>query len=186
MAAPLPPVFLDRDGVINRNRDDYVRSISDWEPIPGSIEAAARLSRAGHPVIVVTNQSAVARGYCSLADVEAVHALMRARIEEAGGSLTAVYYCPHHPDESCACRKPEIGMIDRARMEHPMPAGGYLVGDAASDMEMGRKAGLLTILVLTGRGSAQLLRMKSGGEPMPWKVAADLAEAVDIIVGSAR
>jgi D-glycero-D-manno-heptose 1,7-bisphosphate phosphatase len=185
MAFPLPPVFLDRDGVINRNRDDYVRSIADWVPIPGSIEAVARLSGAGHPVIVVTNQSAVARGYCALADVEAVHALMRTRIEEAGGSLTGVYYCPHHPDEHCICRKPEIGMIDRARAEHLLPSGGYLVGDAVSDMEMGRKAGLLTILVLTGRGAAQLLRMKSGGDPMPWKVAADLAEAVDIILGSA-
>jgi D-glycero-D-manno-heptose 1,7-bisphosphate phosphatase len=186
MALPLPPVFLDRDGVINRNREDYVRSVADWEPIPGSIEAVARLSRAGHPVIVVTNQSAVARGYCGLADVEAVHARMRARIEEAGGSLTAVYYCPHHPDENCACRKPETGMIDRARIEHFLPSGGYLVGDAASDMEMGRKASLLTIMVLTGRGSAQLLRMESGGDPMPWKVAADLAEAAHIILGHDR
>ena len=186
MTFPLPPVFLDRDGVINRNREDYVRSIADWEPIPGSIEAIAELSRAGHPVIVVTNQSAVARGYCSLADVEAVHALMRARIEEAGGSLTAVYYCPHHPDESCACRKPEIGMIERARTEYLLPSGGYLVGDAASDMEMGRHAALLTIMVLTGRGEVQLHCMKSGGDPMPWKVAADLAEAARIILGSDR
>jgi histidinol-phosphate phosphatase family protein len=184
MACLLPPVFLDRDGVINRNREDYVRSIADWEPIPGAMEAVARLSRAGHPVIVVTNQSAVARGYCSLSDVEAVHALMRVRVEEAGGLLTAVYYCPHHPDELCMCRKPLIGMIDMARTEHGLPSGGYLVGDAASDMEMGRRAGLFTILVLTGRGRTQLHRMTIDGTGMPWRVAADLSEASDIILGS--
>jgi D-glycero-D-manno-heptose 1,7-bisphosphate phosphatase len=184
MTRQLPPVFLDRDGVINRNREDYVRSIADWEPIPGALEAIARLSRAGHPVIVVTNQSAVSRGYCSLTDVEEVHALMKARVEEAGGLLTTVCYCPHHPDELCMCRKPETGMIDRARTEHGLPPGGYLVGDAASDMEMGRRAGLFTILVLTGRGADQLRHMSIDGTGMPWRVAADLSEASDIILAS--
>lgn len=183
MTCNLPPVFLDRDGVINRNLDEYVRSTEDWVPLPGSLEAVARLSLAGHPVVVVTNQSAVARGYCTPLDVEQVHDLMLRRIREAGGSVTGIYYCPHHPTDRCGCRKPEIGMIRRARREHGLPSGGYLVGDAATDMEMGHRAGLRTILVLTGRGPAQLELIRSSGAPSPWAVAQDLSGAVDLILG---
>lgn len=177
------PVYLDRDGVINENRDDYVRSLTDWVPIPGSIEAAARLARAGHPVIVVTNQSAVARGYCTAVDVETVNAALRAAVAEAGGTLAGVYCCPHAPGAGCSCRKPATGMIDQARAELGLPPGGWLVGDAATDMEMGRRAGLRTILVLTGRGRRQLAEIRSLGEPEPWRTADDLSDAVGIILG---
>lgn len=179
------PVFLDRDGVINRNRDDYVRSLGDWDPIPGSIEAIVRLSSSGHPVIVVTNQSAIARNYCSEDTVLDIHRHLEEMVEEAGGSILGVYYCPHHPDDSCECRKPAIGMVNAARSDLGLPPGGYIVGDALSDMELGRRAGLRTILVLTGRGEDQLRRMAARGLEMPWRVAADLAEAADIITGGA-
>ena len=177
------PVFLDRDGVINANRSDYVRSLEQWRPLPGSIEAMARLSSAGHPVIVITNQSAVSRGYCREVDVSEIHDRLVLLVEEAGGLVTGIYHCPHHPDDLCACRKPAIGLIEKARSEHAMADGGWMVGDAASDIEMGLKAGLTTILVLTGRGSTQLEEIRKSGSIEPHYVAADLSEAAELILG---
>lgn len=178
----LLPVFLDRDGVINRNFTDYVRSLKDWFPLPGAIEAIVALSNAGHPVIVVTNQSAIARKYCLESDVEEIHDHMIQIVKNAGGNIDGVFYCPHHPDDGCDCRKPKTGMIDTAREELNLPHGGYLVGDAASDMEMGRRAGLRTILVLTGRGRDQLELITRNDLPMPWKVTDDITDAAGIIL----
>lgn len=183
MTGTVVPVFLDRDGVINANRSDYVRSLEQWRPLPGSIAAMVRLSSAGHPVIVITNQSAVSRGYCTEVDVSEIHDRLTLLVEEAGGLVTGIYHCPHHPDDLCTCRKPATGLIERARADHAMADGGWMVGDAASDIEMGLKAGLTTILVLTGRGSAQLELMRVSGRAEPHFIAADLSEAVDIILG---
>jgi D-glycero-D-manno-heptose 1,7-bisphosphate phosphatase len=180
------PVFLDRDGVINRNSADYVRSLDHWTPLPGAIDAIVRLSEAGHPVFVVTNQSAIARGYCEASEVEKIHRNMIRLVEEAGGSIKAIYYCPHHPDDACGCRKPETGMIMAARIEHGLPDGGYIIGDADSDMELGRRAGLRTVLVLTGRGRDQLRKIESEDLPRPWKVTDDITTAVEIILSDIR
>ncbi len=176
------PVFLDRDGVINRNLADYVRSLNDWIPLPGSIEAIVNLSNAGHPVIVVTNQSAISRKYCLESDVMEIHQHLIQLVDEAGGKIDGLYYCPHHPDDACDCRKPKTGMLDTARKDLNLPPGGYLVGDASSDMEMGRRAGLKTILVLTGRGLNQLELIKMENHPAPWRVTEDLASAALIIL----
>ncbi|MCK4504187.1 MAG: HAD-IIIA family hydrolase [Candidatus Aegiribacteria sp.] len=176
------PVFLDRDGVINRNLADYVRSLNDWIPLPGSIAAIANLSNAGHPVIVVTNQSAISRKYCLESDVIEIHQHLIKLVDKAGGKIDGLYYCPHHPDDACDCRKPKTGMLDTARKELNLPHGGYLVGDASSDMEMGRKAGLKTILVLTGRGLNQLELINMENHPAPWRVTEDLASAALIIL----
>lgn len=176
------PVFLDRDGVINENRADYVKSLSEWVPIDGAMEAIASLSGAGHPVVVVTNQSALARGYCGVRQVEAIHKRLKELAEDSGGIISGIYYCPHHPDDGCLCRKPQTGMILRARDDLDLPHGGYMVGDAASDMELGERAGLKTILVLTGRGEDQLEIMRSGGAVLPWRVARDITEACGIIL----
>ena len=176
------PVFLDRDGVINRNLAEYVRSVKDWVPLPGAIEAIANLSNAGHPVIIVTNQSAISRKYCLESDVEEIHRHLVHLVDMAGGKIEGIYYCPHHPDDECDCRKPNTGMLDTARMELDLPPGGYLVGDASSDMEMGRRAGLKTILVLTGRGLNQLELIKMENHPSPWKVTEDLPSAALIIL----
>lgn len=176
------PVYLDRDGVINENSREYVKSIDEWIPIPGAIEAIARLSRAGHRVVVVTNQSAVARKFCSEGDVLEIHRHMRSLVEEAGGIISGIFYCPHHPEDDCECRKPRTGLIDRAREELGLPEGGYIVGDAGTDMELGRRSGLKTILVLTGRGIGQLSEIKRKGYQLPWKVADDIGSAVDIIL----
>ena len=188
----LSPVFLDRDGVVNRNMAGYVRTVADWVPIPGSIDSVARLSTAGHPVVVVSNQSAIARGLTSREEVERINSLMRSAVERAGGRLLDVYYCPHHPDEGCGCRKPSTGMIDRARREHGLPEScGFMVGDAMSDMQLARRAGLIAIMVRTGRGSDQLgiLRKARPGsgtgdvvDSAPDHVCKDLAGAVDLIL----
>ena len=175
------PVFLDRDGVINMNRTDYVRSLKEWIPFPGAIEALAKLSNAGHPVIVLTNQSAIAREYCTVSDVEEIHQHLLNLVSSAGGMISGIYYCPHHPDDECECRKPRTGMIESARMELNLPAGGYIVGDADSDMELGRRAGLKTLLVLTGRGEDQFKKINSEGCIRPWKVTDNISSAVDII-----
>lgn len=175
------PVFLDRDGVLNENVPDYVRSLAQWVPIPGALEAAARMSCAGHPVVVVTNQSAIGRGLVSPGDVEAVNGELSRRVGLLGGRLDGVYYCPHRPDEGCRCRKPATGMIEDACRDLGLPAGGWLVGDAVTDMELGVRCGLRTIMVLTGRGSEQLGR--TDGRTAPLFVAPDLEAAAGIILG---
>ena len=179
------PVFLDRDGVINRNRSDYVRSLDEWVPIQGAIDAIVRLSIAGHPVLVITNQSAIARKYCSVSDVEEIHRNLKHLVKLAGGMINGIYYCPHHPDDGCECRKPRTGMIESARRELDLPEGGYIVGDAFSDMELGRRSGLKTILVLTGRGKDQLRKIDSEGLSRPWEITEDISSAVEMILKDA-
>lgn len=178
----LPPVFLDRDGVINRNREDYVKTVAEFLPLPGAIDSIVRLCRAGHPVVVVTNQSCIARGICGEDTVRAVNDHLSELVRSAGGVLSGIYCCPHHPDEGCGCRKPAVGMIESAVRDLGLPPGGFIVGDAASDIELGEKAGLRTILVMTGRGMEQLELMGPAGPPGPWRLAKDLAQAVDIIL----
>jgi len=181
---PAEPVFLDRDGVINENRPDYVRSVSQWIPLPGAFEAMARLCSAGHPLIVVTNQSGIARGFFGETELALIHDRMRAMMALAGGSFAGIEHCPHAPWDGCACRKPETGMIDRALKRLSLPErSGWIVGDADTDMELGRRTGLRTVLVLTGRGVGQLDRIVRGGGPRPDFVRDDLGSAVDLILG---
>jgi len=182
MGTDLIPVYLDRDGVINLDSSDYIRSLEQWIPLPYAIESIARLSNAGHPVVVLTNQSAIARKYCRVSDVEQIHLRLLNKVRDAGGLISGIYYCPHHPDDGCGCRKPRTGMIESARKELKLPDGGYIVGDADSDMELGRRSGLKTILVLTGRGKDQIRTINSEGSIPPWKVTENISTAVDIII----
>ncbi len=176
------PVFLDRDGVINLNRIDYVRSLEQWIPIPGAIEAIVTLSNAGHPVIVLTNQSAIGRRYCRMSDVEEIHQYLMHLVSTSGGLIAGIYYCPHLPDDECECRKPRTGMVESARRELDLPDGGYIVGDADSDMELGRRAGLKTVLVMTGRGKDQIRKIDQENLTRPWKITEDISSAVEIIL----
>lgn len=176
------PVFLDRDGVINENRGDYVRDPSQWIPIPGAIQAAAELHYAGHPLVVITNQSGIGRGYYTETDVLGIHSVMEEAFRAAGAAIAGCYHCPHRPDEKCRCRKPETGMIDRARAELSLPPGGWMVGDAGSDMELGRRCGLRTVLVLTGRGASQLELIRARGMKMPDHVLPSLVSAGELIL----
>lgn len=178
------PVFLDRDGVINENRRDYVRSLSQWIPLPGAFEAMARLCAVGHPLVVVTNQSGIARGFLTETALAEIHDRMGKMMIQAGGSFAGMEYCPHAPWDGCTCRKPETGMIDRALRRLSLPErSGWMVGDAGTDMELGRRTGLKTVLVLTGRGRAQLDQILRDGGPHPDFVREDLASAADLILG---
>jgi heptosyltransferase-2 len=179
-------VFLDRDGTMNRDTG-YVKTPDDLELFSGVVEAVARLNRAGARVVVVTNQSGLARGLVTPAALEAIHARLRGLLEEGGASLDGIYFCPHHPDEDCVCRKPQTAMVDRAAAQLGLdPAGYYLVGDKRLDMELGRRIGARSILVTTGPASQDHLASLRAGELAPDYVAAGFSEAVDWIFEDVR
>lgn len=174
-------VFLDRDGVINRNRDgDYVRTPEDFEFLPGALEGLARLKGAGCAVVVVSNQAGVGSGLVSLDELDRIDEKMLAGIEEHGGEVAEICYCTHRKDEGCLCRKPRTGLFDKAALDLGISLqGSFFVGDALSDMQAGFSAGCRTVLVLTGRTSASEV---DSWERRPDHVAADLPSAVDWIL----
>lgn len=184
-ASPSRLVILDRDGVINADSDDYIKSLEEWVPIPGSIEAIARLSRAGFKIAVATNQSGLARGYFDEITLANMHALLCALVEEQGGQVDAICYCPHGPDEGCHCRKPAPGLLERISEELQLPvAGAWYVGDTGKDLELGLKMGCKSILVRTGKGRGVEAKLDSGLRQAV-TVVDDLAAAADRILASA-
>ena len=148
-------VMLDRDGVVNEDSDDYVKSVAEWKPIAGSLHAIARLCDAGFTVVVVSNQSGLARGLFDRDDLRAIHREMHRQVEAAGGHISGVFVCPHAPDAGCGCRKPQPGLLLDVERSLGIPiAGAPLVGDKAADLEAARRAGCEPILVRTGKGAA--------------------------------
>ena len=142
-------VFLDRDGTLNPD-PGYIRSPEQFELFPGVPEALARLTRAGARLVLVTNQSGIGRGYFSVADLEQIHAKLRRLVGEAGVSFEGIYFCPHHPDEACHCRKPEPGMVEQAVKDLDIDLSrSYFIGDHAKDMELARRIGARRVLVET-------------------------------------
>lgn len=179
-----PAVFLDRDGTINVEKN-YLHRIEDFQFIEGAPEAIKKLNQAGYLVLVVTNQSGVARGYFSLADVEALHLHLTELLAEAGAHVDGFYICPHHPTAGegqwrrvCSCRKGEPGMLLKAAKEHGIDLSrSYMIGDKEADVAAGEKAGCTSLLVLTGYGkkTAQSLA------PHRAKRVSDLKEAADYV-----
>jgi D-glycero-D-manno-heptose 1,7-bisphosphate phosphatase len=154
-------VILDRDGVINMDRDDYVKSLAEWVPLPGSITAIARLSQAGFTVAVATNQSGIGRGLFDLDELEAMHARLIELVTEAGGEIAGIFYCPHTPDDDCQCRKPRPGLLDAiARELETEVQGAFIVGDAIRDLEAGVSRGCVPVLVKTGKGEASFTTLQ--------------------------
>ncbi|MEX1196460.1 MAG: D-glycero-beta-D-manno-heptose 1,7-bisphosphate 7-phosphatase [Pseudohongiellaceae bacterium] len=146
-------LVLDRDGVINEDRDDFVKSVEEWIPVPGAISAIARLSRAGYTIAVATNQSGLARGLFSEDDLMAMHQLLFDAVAAEGGTLDALFYCPHGPDEGCDCRKPAPGLLYQIEENLDIPLrGSPFVGDSLRDLEAAVRAGCQPILVRTGKG----------------------------------
>ncbi|SUD27058.1 D,D-heptose 1,7-bisphosphate phosphatase [Pseudomonas fluorescens] len=146
-------LILDRDGVINYDSDAYIKSVEEWIPLPGSIEAIAQLSKAGWTVAIATNQSGIARGYYDIATLDAMHARLRALVAEQGGEVGLVVYCPHGPDEGCACRKPKPGMLKIISEHYKVPlAGIWFVGDSLGDLEAAKAVDSQPVLVKTGKG----------------------------------
>ncbi|MCO1333081.1 D-glycero-beta-D-manno-heptose 1,7-bisphosphate 7-phosphatase [Microbulbifer sp. OS29] len=181
----MPIIILGRDGIINDNPDHFVKSADQWQPLPGSIKALAALSAAGYQLVIATNQSGLALGQFDLDDLEAIHAKMRAKVEDAGGEITAIFYCPHGPEDNCRCRKPLAGLLDAIEAEFDTSLHNcYLVGDKLTDLYLALEKGCKPVLVKTGAGEQTLQHLIAQPEPRlaTTSVFADLAHFSDFIL----
>jgi D-glycero-D-manno-heptose 1,7-bisphosphate phosphatase len=166
-------IILDRDGVINHDSDAYIKNPDEWRPLPGSLEAIARLSRSGYRIVVATNQSGIARGLFDLAMLASIHAKMHQAVSGAGGRIDAIFFCPHGPEAGCACRKPRPGLfLEVLQRFKAAPAEVHAIGDQLRDLQAAHAAGCRPVLVLTGKGRAT---MANGGLPPDTAVRVDLA-----------
>ena len=151
---PMKLVILDRDGTINEDRDDYVKSPDEWVPVPGALEAIARLNHAGWHTVIATNQSGLARGLFDMATLNAIHERMNRELAVFGGRIDAVFFCPHGPDDGCACRKPRPGLFALIGERYGIDLSEtYVVGDTPADLRAGAAVGCATHLVRTGKGA---------------------------------
>ncbi|MCG6910348.1 MAG: D-glycero-beta-D-manno-heptose 1,7-bisphosphate 7-phosphatase [Deltaproteobacteria bacterium] len=178
-----PVVFLDRDGVINRDSPAYIKSLAEFEFLPRSLEALCKLTANGFKIILITNQSAIHRGMLPMETLENMHAAMMDEIQANDGKIDDIFFCPHTPQEGCACRKPKPGMIHRARDKHNIDlSAACMVGDSAKDIVCARRAGVgCSILVKTGdfaRAQQELNNQKIA----PDTIARDLFDAADWII----
>ncbi|MEO8023713.1 D-glycero-beta-D-manno-heptose 1,7-bisphosphate 7-phosphatase [Polaromonas sp.] len=155
-------VILDRDGTINSDSEDFVKTPEEWVPLPGALEAIARLNHAGWHVVIASNQSGLGRGLFDVGSLNAMHAKMHKMLAAVGGRVDAVFYCPHSPEESCTCRKPLPGLFEQIGARFGVPLKGVpTAGDSVRDLLAGAAAGCEPHLVLTGK-SAQY---QNGGQP---------------------
>ena len=146
-------VLLDRDGVINYDSDDFIKTPEEWKPIPGSLEAIALFNNNGYKVIVITNQSGLGRGLYTESTLFEMHKKMHRLIREKGGEIDAIYICPHTPDDLCLCRKPKPGLLTRfAKEKGTSLADCYFIGDKSTDIQAAEAAGAKPMLVKTGKG----------------------------------
>ncbi len=151
-------VILDRDGVINEDSAQFIKSPQEWKPIPGSLDAIARLTKWGYRVVVATNQSGVGRGLFDMDTLCAIHDKMVRAVSQAGGRIDAIFYCPHEPDDGCPCRKPRPGMLLDIAARYGVDLNGVpAIGDGLRDLLAAVAAGARPILVLTGKGEAARL-----------------------------
>jgi D-glycero-D-manno-heptose 1,7-bisphosphate phosphatase len=173
-------VILDRDGVINVDSDQFIKSPEEWKPIPGSLEAIAGLNHAGYRVVVASNQSGIGRGLFDMAALNAINDKMYKALGQLGGRIDALFYCPHPAEANCACRKPKPGMLeDIARRFNASLAGVPSIGDSLRDAQAAFVAGAQPMLVLTGKGTKT---HAVGGLPEGTRVYQNLAEAVRAII----
>lgn len=178
-----PVVFLDRDGVINRDSPGYIKSVEEFEFLPGSREALRRLTEHGFMLVIVTNQSAVGRGWMTADALAAIHQRLCADVREKGGRIHDILVCPHRPEDACGCRKPRPGLILEARRRHGVDlAAAVMVGDSAKDVECALNAGVgASVLVRTGNGRQAEEALQRRGI-MPGCIADDLQAAVEWIL----
>jgi D-glycero-D-manno-heptose 1,7-bisphosphate phosphatase len=168
-------VILDRDGVINHDSDLYIKTPDEWKPIAGSLGAIARFTQSGYQVVIATNQSGLGRGLFDMAALNAMHDKMHKAVNQLGGRIDAVFFCPHPQDAGCNCRKPRPGMLlEIARRFDVELADVPVIGDSLRDLQAASAAGARPILVLTGKGEQTL---KAGGLPEGTAIHRDLAAA---------
>jgi len=173
-------IILDRDGVINQDSDSFVKNPDEWIALPGSLHAIARLTQAGWRVVVATNQSGLARGLFDMDTLTAIHTKMRRELAAAGGSIDAVFMCPHGPDDNCSCRKPKPGMFEQIGHRYDVDLAGVpAVGDSLRDLQASSSVGCSPWLVLTGNGKKTLAK---GGLPDNTRVCDDLSAVVDTLL----
>jgi len=175
----MPLIILDRDGVINQDSDDFIKSPAEWNPIEGSLEAIARLNYAGYRVVVITNQSGIARGLLDIETLTRIHNKMGRMLAQAGGKIEAVLFCPHGPDDDCDCRKPKDGNFQTLAKRLRINLNGVpAIGDSLRDIEAAQMAGAKPLLVRTGKGEKALAQGIPDGVP----VYANMAEAVNALL----
>jgi D-glycero-D-manno-heptose 1,7-bisphosphate phosphatase len=173
-------IILDRDGVINFDSDQFIKNPEEWKPIPGSLEAIARLCQADYRVVVATNQSGIGRGLFDMPTLNAIHDKMHKACAAAGGRIDAVFFCPHTNDSNCGCRKPKTGMLEEISTRYGVNLKGVpAVGDSLRDLEMAVRMGAQPILVLTGKGGKTQTK---GGLPESTLIFADLAAVAATLV----
>ena len=160
-------IILDRDGVINQDSDEFIKSVDEWQAIPGSLEALALLHRHDFRVVVVTNQSGIARGLFSQATLNDIHRHMLAETRKKGGLIEAIFFCPHGPDDGCTCRKPASGMFKDVASRLKIEMNGVpAVGDSLRDLQAAQDVGALPVLVKTGKGNATTRMLKKKASPI--------------------
>lgn len=173
-------IILDRDGVINQDSDAYIKSADEFIPLPGSLEAIARLKQAGYTIAVATNQSGIARGYYDEATLATMHNKLAHLLDEQGGEIDYIAYCPHGPDDDCACRKPLPGLLTEIGNHFNVELADVpIIGDSLRDIQAARAVGALPILVKTGKGERTLVNTDQISD-IP--VYTDLAAAVDALL----
>jgi len=169
-------IILDRDGVINQDSDLYIKSPEEWIPLPGSLEAIARLNQWGYRVVVCTNQSGIGRGLFGMDTLNAIHDKMIKAVSHAGGGIDAIFFCPHTNADNCACRKPKPGMLQEIAARYNVDLAGVpVVGDSLRDLQSAVEVGAQPMLVLTGKGKKTKL---DPNLPAGTPVFADLAAVV--------
>ena len=182
-------IILDRDGTVNEDRDDYVKSPDEWVPIPGSLEAVARLNHAGWHTVIATNQSGLGRGLFDMAALNAMHLKMNQQLAGLGGRIDAVFFCPHAPDEGCSCRKPAPGLIELIGERYGVHLEEVpVVGDSLRDLQAGQALGCPLHLVRTGKSAhldaMQIVQMRELVPDM--QVHADLAAFAESLIRQDR
>ena len=185
MSVRKPAIFLDRDGVINENRSDYVKSWDQYSFLPNVFDALVQLATSDYLIIVISNQSPIGRGIVQKEVIEEINTKMIAEIQRRGGRIDAIYYCPHAPEENCYCRKPKPGLFSMATEKYGIDmAKSFFVGDTVSDVEAAFNAGCKPIMVLTGLGEDNRADLIERGYEGEVPVMSDLGEAARFILGS--
>lgn len=176
-------IILDRDGVINEDSEDYIKSPEEWQPIPGSLEAVAQLNQAGYTIAIATNQSGIARGLYNEQILQAIHEKMQSALASIGGAVDHIFYCPHSPWDDCGCRKPKPGLFEQIRKYYGLPLWHVpAVGDSLRDCQAAKQMGCRVMLVKTGNGTHTLDTEAASLEIIKPQIFSDLSAVVQFLL----